>query len=233
MTVAAQFFTSVLPLLILLSIWGASTDRLMDAVHMPEESRIVLEDAVQRTHDTTFGLISAIVVLASATSLSRALTRAFAAIWERPRPLNRLGSAWRWLTAVLVLALSPIGVRAASGAMDAAHLHEVWPLAVSLLLDIVIAVFVPWLLLADAVRPRLLFPGAVIFALVMLTVRPASTVWLPHALAFSADRYGPMGVAFTYLTWLYAVSMCFLTAGVVGQVIASDRGRLGAFFRGG
>lgn len=231
MTVAAQFFTSVLPILILVATWGANTDRLMNAVHMPEESRIALEDAVQGAGDGAFGLIGALVVLASATSLSRALTRAFAAVWGLPRPRNRLTSAWRWLTAVLALALSLIGVRAAGAVTEEAPLQEVWPLAVSLLFDGAIAVFVPWILLAGAVRPRALVPGAVLFAGVMVTLRPASAAWLPHALAVSADRYGSIGVAFTYLTWMYAVSLCFLTAAVVGEAIASDRGRLGAFIR--
>ena len=61
----------------------------------------------------------------------------------------------------------------------------------------------------------------------MFTVRPATAAWLPHALEVSADRYGPIGVAFTYLAWLYIASFCFLATAVVGQVIATDRGGLG------
>jgi membrane protein len=73
-------------------------------------------------------------------------------------------------------------------------------------------------------------PAAVLFASVMLVGRPASAVWLPHALEVSADRYGSIGVAFTYLAWLYVVAFCLLLAAVVGRVIAVDRGWLGRFF---
>ena len=67
----------------------------------------------------------------------------------------------------------------------------------------------------------------------MLAVRPATAAWLPGALEASADRYGSIGVAFTYLAWLYTASFCFLATAVVGQVIATDRGSLGDRIRGG
>ena len=107
----------------------------------------------------------------------------------------------------------------------------IWQLAASLGFDVAIGVFVPWLLLAGELRPRLLVPGALLFGLVMLFVRPASAVWLPHALEVSADRYGSIGVAFTYLAWLYIVSFCFLSASVIGQVVTTDSGWLGTWIR--
>jgi membrane protein len=108
----------------------------------------------------------------------------------------------------------------------------VWQRVVALACDLAIAVFVPWLLLSGAVRLRTLVPGALIFGLVMLGVRPASAVWLPHALEVSADRYGSIGVAFTYLAWLYVVAFCVLLTAVLGQVIAEDRGWLGRWIEG-
>ena len=230
MTIAAQFFSSILPIVILFATWG-SPERFTETLNMPEQSRSVVEEAIRGSEGAAFGVAGAIVVLASATSLSRALTRAFAAIWELPRPRSRLGSAWRWLAAVLVLALSLVFVRAVSEPVSLLPPREVWPLFVSLSVDVAVAMFVPWVLLARAVRPRLLSVGALVFAAVMLAVRPATQVWLPHALEVSADRYGSIGVAFTYLTWLYILSFCFLTTAVLGQAIASDSGRLGRWIR--
>ena len=66
----------------------------------------------------------------------------------------------------------------------------------------------------------------------MMTVRPATQAWLPRALETSADRYGSIGVAFTYLTWLYIASWVLLATAVLGQVIAIDPGRLGERIRG-
>ena len=231
MTIAAQFFSSVLPILILLAAWEASSNRFADAIDLPEQSRSVIEGALEGG-DAAFGILGTLFVLASATSLSRALTRAFAAIWFLPRPRTNLRSAWRWLSVVLVLALSLVVVRTVSEPLSGMPPRELWPLVVSFLCDVVVATFVPWALLAGAVRARLLLAGATLFAALMATIRPATQVWLPRALETSADRYGSIGVAFTYLTWLYVVSFCFLATAVLGQVIASDAGRLGARIRG-
>lgn len=231
MTIAAQFFTSVLPVLILIATLGSNSDRFADAIDMPEQSRQVLEGAVD-SGGAAFGIVGAIFVLVSATSLSRALARAFAAIWGLPRPPTRLSSAWRWLAVVLVFALSLVLVRTAGEPLDAIPPRELWPRVVSFSWDVAVAAFVPWALLAGAVRVRMLVPGALLFALLMITVRPATQAWLPGALEASADRYGSIGVAFTYLTWLYVAAFCFLTTALVGQVVATDPGMLGRRVRG-
>ncbi len=78
----------------------------------------------------------------------------------------------------------------------------------------------------------MLVPGALLFALLTITVRPAIQAWLPGARETSADRYGSISVAFTYLTWLCVASFCFLATALVGQVIATDHGNLGRRIRG-
>jgi membrane protein len=234
MTIAAQFFTSVFPILILFASWvgDVRTDTIAEALDMPEESRSMLDQAVQASASTGFGVVGVLIVLASATSLSRALTRAYAAIWWLPRPRSSLRSAWRWLAVVVALALSLFVVRALSQFASDVPPGNVWERVVAFACDLVIMMFVPWLLLSGAVRLRLLAPAALLFAALMLVVRPASQVWLPHALDASAERYGSIGVAFTYLAWLYVVAFCVLLTAVLGQVVADDRGWLGTQLRG-
>ncbi len=236
MTIAAQFFTSVFPILIMVAAWAGSDDtgKVADVLNMPEESQSVLNQAIDGsgTTSTTFGIVGALIVLVSATSLARALTRAFAAVWDLPRPRSSLRSAWRWLAVVLTLALSLVVVRALSAFAAGLPPANVWRLVVSLACDLVVVVFVPWVLLSGVVPPRRLLPGALLFALVMLFVRPAAAVWLPRALEVSAERYGSLGVAFTYLAWLYVVAFCCLATAAVGQVIATDDGWFGSWIRG-
>jgi len=234
MTIAAQFFTSVFPILILFASWvgDVRTDTIAEALDMPEESRSVLDQAVQASASTGFGLVGVLIVLASATSLSRALTRAYAAIWRLPRPRSSVRSAWRWLAVVVALALSLFVVRALSQYASDVPPGNIWERVVAFTCDLAIMLFVPWLLLSGAIRLRGLVPAALLFAGLMLAVRPASAVWLPHALEASADRYGSIGVAFTYLAWLYVVAFCVLLTTVLGQVVAVDRGWLGTRLRG-
>jgi membrane protein len=234
MTIAAQFFSSVIPILILFMTWASARDthRLTDALNLPEETRAVLEDAIG-AGGASFGIAGIVVTVVSATSLSRALTRALTTIWALPKPKSGLGSVWRWVAAVMVLTLSVVVVSAASQPVHVLPPREMLPLLASFALDVSVTLFVPWVLLAGAIHPRLLAPGALVFALLMLAVRPATAAWLPHALEVSADRYGSLGVAFTYLACLYTASLCFLATALIGQVIANDRGELGVWIRQG
>jgi len=233
MTVAAQLFTCVFPILILLATLATrrDADRIADAVSMPEESRVVHEEAVAAAGDAAFGVAGVVVVVVSATGVSRALTRAFAAIWELPRPKSSLGSVWRWIVVVLAIAFSLLAVRRVGQLLSGLPPDTVWPAAGTMVCDVAMAMFIPWILLAGAVRPRLLLPGALITALVMVPVRPVMAAWFPGALETSADRYGSIGVAFTYLALLYVVAFAFMATAILGQVIATDQGSLGRWIR--
>ncbi len=234
MTLAAQFFTSILPILILIATWVGSrdTNRVADALKMPAESRNALQQAIGSGNGAAFGIVGALMVLLSSTSLSRALTRAFATIWDEPRPRNSIRSAWRWLAVVATLAVSLIGLRALVALAGELPPPGLWRLAATLGCDLGIAIFVPWVLLEGKIRPRLLAAGALIYAVAMGVARPAATLWLPMALKSSADRYGSIGVAFTYIAWLYVVAWIFLAAAILGRTIATDGGSLGQWIRG-
>jgi membrane protein len=90
---------------------------------------------------------------------------------------------------------------------------------------------VPWLLLSGKVAAPRLAPGAFIFGLGVSAARPIAHDLLTNSLASSADKYGTIGVAFTYIAYLYALSLWFLVAAFLGQVIATDEGRLGLWIR--
>jgi membrane protein len=233
MTIAAQFFTSIFPILIALAAWVGGVGELIDAAGVPQETQQLLDEALNTgSNEAAFGALGMVLVLASATSLSRALTRAFAAMWELPRPVTRLTAAWRWVAVVMALALALVAARGLTRLAAGLPPPTFWQALTSAACDVAVAVFVPWVLMGSQIRPRHLLPGAVLFAGAMVFLRPTSKVWLPHALEVSAERYGTIGVAFTYLAWLYVLSFCFLAAGVIGQVLTTDAGWLGRRLRG-
>jgi membrane protein len=149
-----------------------------------------------------------------------------------PRPTLSLGGAWRWVAALLALALAVVVTFTLTKRASEQPPRGLWGVLLSFTLDLAIGVFVPWVLLARQVRPRHLLPGAILMAVTLMFVRPATAAWMPHALDVSARRYGPIGVAFTYLACLYTLSFCWLTAALVGQVVTTDEGPLGAWIRG-
>ena len=234
MAIAAQVFTSVLPLLIALASWiGFSSADVADLMVTPPEARVVVEDTLSSaTSSATFGTLGVLVVIISATSLSRALARACAAAWDLDRPSYDLSAAWRWVAAILAVLVALLAARPLYRVSLRLPPAQLWEAVLGIVPDVAVAVAVPSLLLAGAVRVRLLLPGALLFGVVMLFVRPVSTSYMPDALQASAERYGSLGVAFAYLTYLYVISFCFLLSGVVGTVIARDPGGLGRWIRG-
>ncbi len=235
MTIAAQLFTSVFPIIIMgAAIFGAdaTSDVAADAIKLPGETAEVMEDVVSSGGIGTFGLIGILVVLVSATSLSRALTRAYDAVWQHGRTRTKATQAWRWLAAVFVLAVAVVLTRTLVAYLEPIPPHDFWSTAGYLAVQVAIASFIPWLLMAGRVQLRWLLPGAVLYAVVMVIAQPISAHFLPLALETSASRYGSIGVAFTYLTWLYIVSWVMLGCAVLGQVITTDEGSLGRFLRG-
>lgn len=234
MTLAAQLFTSIFPLLIMMAVLlGRSFDeRLASVVKVPEEVARVLGEAVAGSSLSAFGVVGGLIVLVSTTSLARAFTRAYATIWNLPRPRSSPRHAWRWLVTVIVLALSVVGIQLLVRAAMEAPAPYLTTALVTLLADFGGALFVPWILIARKVPARMLAPGAALFGAAMLILRPGGALYLPHALEVSSARFGTIGVAFTYIGWLYVLSFAYLVTAAAGQVIATDQGRLGEWIRG-
>lgn len=162
------------------------------------------------------------------SSISSSSSRSSSPISTSSNPL----SAWRWMAAVLGLVASLLAVRGLGRLVEGVPPAGAWSVIVTFVCDAAIALFVPWVLLAGVVGVRLLLPGALIAAAVNIIVRPATIAWFPNALAESADQYGSIGVAFTYLALLYSVALGFLATAIVGQVVATDPGRTGQWIRG-
>jgi membrane protein len=235
MASAAQMFTSIFPILIVLGTWlDADGDTVARNLALPPEIRSVVDEAIgnDAASAATFGIVGTLFVVGSATSLSRALIRAYAVIWSLPRPRSRLRAAWRWAAAVIALAISLVAARLLVSAADRLPPPHTWPFAVAVTADVAIGLFLPWVLLAGLIRLRVLLPGALIFALAMVPIRAASDAWLPETLAGSASKYGMIGVAFTFLAWLYVIAFCFLAANIIGALLATDESALGRWIRG-
>ena len=224
MILAAQAFTSVFPILILVGagLGAKKIAQFMSLAKLPESSRNLIYQAVNEQGLSTFGVVGALVVLLSSTGFARALARAYGAIWGVSQPPSGPRAAWRSLLTVLIVATLLIGSRLAGLLTAPLPRPGVWSGLLLLLVDFVVAVVVPRLLLGQAVPVRMLLPSGCAFAIAMLGMRPAGEVYLPRALQSSYDRYGTIGLAFTYIGWLYALAFCLLLTAVVGHVVTRE-----------
>jgi hypothetical protein len=152
------------------------------------------------------------------------MVRTYAAVWQIGKVRSGVSAAVRWVITVLML----------SGFAILSRLAEHVPMSRVALLaaDTAVTVALPALLLGGAVPVRRLVPGGLAFGLIMVFLRPAGHVYLPIALRSSDQRYGTIGLAFTYIGWLYVLSFCLIAAAVIGQVLAADPGPAGRVIRG-
>jgi membrane protein len=233
MTIAAQLFTSVIPLLILAGVFLGQqrSDQIADLMDLPQTTRKVLDEALAGNSFSSFGILSSLLVLISATSLARALARAYGAIWSVPPPRTGLGASWRWVVAVVVLTGFIVVVRVLIWLAGRSVFPHLFTVGITAATDVALAAFIPWILLAGRLPIRRLMAGAAVFGLVMVVVHPAGAIYLPRALQVSADRYGTIGLAFTYIGWLYVLAFCLLASAVVGQAMVQDEGAAGRFIR--
>jgi membrane protein len=233
MTLAAQAFTSLFPIFIMVgALFGAEqVSQFASLARMPASSRHLIDETLTDRGFGAFGVAGILVVLLSSTGLARALARAYGTVWEVPRVPRGPRAAWRWLLAVLVVAALLIGTRMSGWLTADLPRPRLWSGVLLFLVDCAVAVLLPVLLLHRAVPARMLLPGGLAFALVMLSVRPAGAVYLPRALDTSYERYGTIGLAFTYIGWLYVMAFCLLITAVLGQVVARDDSIAGRLFR--
>jgi membrane protein len=232
MTLAAQTFTSVFPLIIAVAALLPSgsqslPDRVSDGLGLPDSSRAVLELVLPTQPDTrgAFGVLGLIIVVFSATSLSRALARMYAKVWQVP-PTAGLTNGWRWVAVLFGVALTFITVRALYSVSHGNTYGTAGTLLLTLILNSLLWIWAPWLLLARGVSWRRLLPGGVIMGGCTVVTSIAGGVYLPRALVSASHQFGALGIAFTYIGWLFIVAFVLVCTTVLGAALARDESRL-------
>ena len=230
MTLAAQAFTSIFPLIIAIAALlpdssGSLPDRISDALGVPDSSRAVIEQALPAHPDTrgAFGIIGVLIVVVSATSFSRALARMYSKVWGVTPPGWTGG--WRWVAALFGVALTMVTLRTLQLASAGVY-ATVGELLLTLVISSLLWTWAPWLLLAGEVSLRRLLPGGVAMGLCTVGTSIASGIYLPRALASASRQFGALGIAFTYIGWLFVVAFVLICSTVLGAVLARDESRL-------
>jgi len=230
MTLAAQAFTSIVPLVIVaLAVLPRPDanrlgDRVADALALPSNTRSALLGALPEDTEqaATFGVVSLLIVLLSATSFSRALTRMYAKAWSVRGP--GWHSPWRWIAAVVAIASGTVALEALQLAAEGSTARLAGAMLVTFVVNSVLWIWVPSVLLARAVRWQMLAPGGVLMGAASIALYFASRLYMPPALSYAARTFGELGVAFTAIGWLFAVAFVLIVATVLGAVMARGPG---------
>jgi membrane protein len=240
MTLAAQAFTSVFPLLILVATLRPRESHnqigsaLADSLGLNAQARESLEAALPAAGNaaSTFGVIGGLVVLVSATSFSRALVRMYVRIWDAPRP-SAVRGFWRLFAVLLGVVMLLVVLTAVRRVLSGVPFSGVAEAVVSFVLGCLLWTWTPWVLLARRVPMRMLVPGGVLMAVCMIVLSIAGGIYLPIALSSATRQFGALGVSFTYVTWLFVIMIALVGSTAIGAVIARDAGPFGRFLSAG
>ncbi|MEZ5114944.1 MAG: YhjD/YihY/BrkB family envelope integrity protein [Candidatus Nanopelagicales bacterium] len=234
MTLSAQFFTSMFPLMIIIAMFASrvQSEQIGSSIGLPPETQQVLNDAVSSKGFEAFGVLGLLLVLISATSLSRALARSFCAVWELPRPTASPRNWWRWIAVVVGLVVAVLMLRYLANFTEQLTPGPLWTVLLAGLAWSALLWLVTWVLLEARVPWRGLAPGALLSGFVLAVVSRVASAVMPQALQTSQDRYGAIGVAFTYIALLYVVSLIIVGGAVLGRALVTDESPLGAWLRG-
>ncbi|MGA9869914.1 MAG: hypothetical protein WBQ44_02015 [Rhodococcus sp. (in: high G+C Gram-positive bacteria)] len=219
MTLAAQSFTSLVPVMIAIGTLGA-----MDPVSETLRSDYGLDlsglDSVPDSSAAAFGVAGVLMLIAAATSYARALGRLYARIWSLP--IVSFRQSWRWIAVIIVLACGAVSIGAAR-ALDSGPVAE--PILVGG------AQFAVWLLVWTAV-PALLVPRGIPVrarwttgastAVGLTGLQAGSIVVLPQVLNNAEQQFGFLGIVFTLIGWLFVYSAIVVVAATAIHALTQD-----------
>ncbi|MGW2649410.1 YhjD/YihY/BrkB family envelope integrity protein [Streptomyces sp. NPDC001393] len=224
---AAQCFLTAVPLLFVIAAYApqAVCHQLIASVTavfgLTSTTRAELEQALQpKSADLkqTTGVVGGLMVLLSATAVSRAMQRLCKRAWEIPRSGTRI-APWRWL-AWLALWL---GVLVLQGPLRDGFGAGAW-LGIPLTWASQVGLW--WwtqhLLLGGLVGWKPLLPGALITATVLTVLAVTARLYMPRALDRALADYGPVGSVFVLLSWLIVVCVAAAVAVSAGAVLAQE-----------
>lgn len=211
MTLAAQAFTSVLPILILLTTLPGSSivSRAMTDLGLNRESLGI--GSANSVPTTAFGVFGALMVIGGGTSLARALGRMYVYAWQvRKLPWQ---SWWRWVVVIFAIPTAAVaqglvmvlGGATLSGVTVAGYgvLGVVLVTLATLVIWSALWTLVPRLLVSSQVPMRLLVLNGALTGIFVTALILGSVVVMPHSVHDTVHHFGGLGVVFIAISWLF------------------------------
>ncbi|MEU4497082.1 YhjD/YihY/BrkB family envelope integrity protein [Streptomyces sp. NPDC023998] len=224
---AAQSFLTAIPLFFLIASFAPSSVRnqlvsslrtvfgLTGAVNAQLDQ--LLQSHTGGVRDT-IGVVGALMVLISATAVSRALQRLCRRAFAVPKAASKV-APWRWLVWIAVWMLALLVQGPLRNGFGAGLWLGIPVTAISLTL---LWWWTQHLLLGGRVRWLPLLPGAFLTAAALTALSVSARIYMPRALNRSMAEYGSLGSVFTMLSWLIVVCAAIAVAITVGAVLAQE-----------
>jgi membrane protein len=220
MALAAQAFTALIPLLLLVSALAPAdrsdvvADGIIRRFGLTGGAAEAVDQLFERPGDSAIGVVSVVLLVFSGVSLTRRLQRMYLQVWQlKPLPGVRASlNAAAGLTALLVEVVLLALARTLVGALP---FDWVLGAPVALVASLVLWTSVPYLLLDRRIPWRRLLPAGALTAVVTSLYGVATTIYMPRLMETNSERYGLFGVTLSLVGWLLCISIIVVAATVV------------------
>ncbi|BCN62013.1 hypothetical protein RE9431_04680 [Prescottella equi] len=235
MTLAAQSFTSVLPVVIVASTIGSHdtfTKGFFDQFGIDMDSVDVSTDGlgVDEPSFAAFGIVGLLMVLLGGTSFARALGRMYGRVWHVPT--LKFASWWRWIAVLLSVASCAALIGATRVLLGVPYLGSSLVLFAQFAVWAGLWTLVPYLLTERRLSARVLWSTGMITAAGLTVLRIGGNVVLPRTVATAESKFGDLGLVFTAIGWMFVACGIVVGASVITKALALDEGPVGRYLRG-
>ncbi|MCT4353359.1 YihY/virulence factor BrkB family protein [Streptomyces sp. Je 1-79] len=233
---AAQCFLTAIPLLFVVASFAPEgvKNQLIESVRAVFGLTGAADDQLQKLYtshteslEQVTGFVGTLMVLLSATAVSRAMQRLCMRAWAIPKGGTKV-APWRWLVWIvvwLVVLVVQAPLRNGFGA-------GLWlGIPVTVVCQTALWWWSQHLLLGGRIGWLPLLPGAVLTGAAVTALSLGAHFYMPMALNRTLAEYGSLGPVFTMLSWLIVVCAVVAVAITVGAVLAQETGlahRLGS-----
>lgn len=225
--IAAQCFLTAVPLLFVVGAYAptAVRDQVSASVSavfgLTGQAKEEVKQAFQPPADDlrqATGLVGLLMVLLSATAVSRAVQRLCRRAWLLPRTGAKV-APWRWLAWIVLW----LGALVVQGLLHNGLGQEVvLGFPVVLVMQAAMWWWTQHLLLAGVVRWAPLLPGAVITGIAVSGLSVTAHFYMPRALNRALADYGSAGSVFVLLSWLIIVCVAVAIGLSAGAVLSQE-----------
>jgi uncharacterized BrkB/YihY/UPF0761 family membrane protein len=229
MTLAAQAFTSILPLVIAVAALRHGDAEpigrgLSNYLGLSDSAANALERVVPASSDvfSALGWFGILLLVVSATAFSRALERFYARVWSKAKLGFR--ATWRLFAVLATIILGVVILQLTRSILRADATYIALRGVVEFVLWTLVWLLIGWIVLNRTVSFRLLLPGAVLCGIGLAIAGGVGRIYLPIALTSSADQFGALGITIAYVGWLFVLMSVVVVAVTIGQILAMDYG---------
>jgi membrane protein len=220
MAIAAQAFTALIPLLLVVSALAPSdsrdlvSDAIIDKFELEGSAADAVDQLFARPGESAIGIVSVVLLVFSGISLTRRLQRMYLQAW-RLDPLPGLRASLNAGSGLAALVLEVALLSLVRNLVEKVPFQWTLGAPVAVLASLALWTSVPWLLLDRRIAWRRLLPAGALTAACTSIYGVATTIYMPRVMQSNSERYGLFGVTLSLVGWLLCIAIVVVAATAV------------------